>query len=68
MDFEQSALKLQCEDDCSLIHEQFDVVPVQIGPENGLLSLEFLLLIFVTYPRVNVRKHSCDLYIMFYLS
>jgi hypothetical protein len=69
MDFEQSALKSQCEYDCSLIHEQFDdVVLVQIGPENGILGLEFLLLIFVTYPRVNVRKHGCDLHIMFNLS
>ncbi|XP_062154856.1 uncharacterized protein LOC133862945 isoform X1 [Alnus glutinosa] len=35
MDFEQSTLNSQCEEDCSLIHEQFhDVVPIQIDLEN----------------------------------
>jgi hypothetical protein len=69
MDFEQSALKSQCEEDCSLIHEQFDdVVPIQMDLENGILGLQFLLLIFVTYrSRVNIRKHGWVLHIMFYL-
>jgi hypothetical protein len=40
MDFEQSALKSQCEEDCLLIHEQFDdVVHMQIDLENGILGL-----------------------------
>jgi hypothetical protein len=40
MDFEQSALKSQCQEDCSLIHEQFDdVVPIHMDLENGILGL-----------------------------
>jgi hypothetical protein len=37
MDFEQSALKSQCQEDCSLIHEQFDDVCVRKNnPAEGL--------------------------------
>jgi len=40
----------QCEDNCSLTHiELYDVVPIEMDPQNGMLGTSCLLLIFVTY-------------------
>jgi len=62
MNLSQSPLISQCEDDCSLTHEQFnDVVPLEMDLKNGMLGLSFLFSIFVTYLRVNVIIHSCSL-------
>jgi hypothetical protein len=69
MDLSQTALISQCEDDYSLTHEQLDeVVPIEMDPQNGMLGISFLLLIFVTYLRVNVIIHSWVFYTMFYSS
>jgi hypothetical protein len=63
MDFSQPALISQCENNCSLTHEQLDdVVPIEMDPQNGMLSISFLLLIFVTYLLVNVFIHSWVLF------
>jgi hypothetical protein len=63
MDFSQPALISQCENNCSLTHEQLDdVVPIETGPQNGMLSISFLLLIFVTYLLVTVFIHSWVLF------
>jgi hypothetical protein len=53
----RSKLNKQCEDDCLLTHEQLDnVVPIEMDPQNGMMDISFLLLIFVTYLRVNVNN------------
>jgi hypothetical protein len=62
MDLSQLNLISQCEDDCSLTHiELDDVVPIEMDPQNGMLGTSCLLLIFVTYLRVNVIIYSCVL-------
>jgi hypothetical protein len=69
MDLSQLALISQCEDKCSLTHEQVDDVdnvPIEMDPQNGMLVVSCLLLIFVTYLKVNVIIHSWVLYTMFY--
>jgi hypothetical protein len=66
MDLSQPPLISQCEDDCSLTHEQFnDVAPLEIDLKNGMLGISFLLSIYVTYLRVNVIIHSWVLYKIF---
>jgi hypothetical protein len=69
MDLSQSALISQCEDNWSLTHEQpDDVLPIEMDPQNGMLGISFLLLIFVTYLRVNIIIHSWVIYTIFYSS
>jgi len=66
MDLSQLALISQCKDECSLTHEQVDDVPIEMDPQNGMLVVSCLLLIFITYLKVNVIIHSWVLYTMFY--
>jgi len=67
MDLSQLALISQCEDECSLTHEQDDdVVPIEMDHQNSMLVVSCLLLIFITYLRLNVIIHSWVLYTMFY--
>jgi hypothetical protein len=67
MDLSQPALISQCEDERSLTHKQIDdVVPIEMDPQNGMLVVSCLLLIFITYFKVNVIIHSWVLYTMFY--
>jgi hypothetical protein len=66
MDLSQLDLISQCEDDCSLAHEQLDdVMPIEMDPQIGMLGTSCLLLSFVTYLRVNVIIHSWVLYTIF---
>jgi hypothetical protein len=59
MDLSQLPLISQCEDKCSLIHEKVDdVVPIEMDPQNGMLVVSCVLLIFITYLKVNVIIHS----------
>jgi hypothetical protein len=68
VDLSKLPLISQCEDNCSLTHEQFnDVVSIEMDPKNGMLSLSFLLLIFVTYLRVNVIIHCWFLYMILFV-
>jgi hypothetical protein len=61
-----TGLDSQYEDDCSLTHiELDDVVPIEMDPQNGMLGTSCLLLIFVTYLRVNVIIYSWILYTIF---
>jgi hypothetical protein len=42
-----------------LTHEQVDdVVPIEMDPQNGMLVVSCLLLISITYLKVNVIIHS----------
>jgi hypothetical protein len=66
MNLSQLALISQCKDECSLTHEQVDDVPIEMDPQNGMLVVSCLLLIFITYLKVNVIIHSWVLYTMFY--
>jgi hypothetical protein len=68
MDLSQLPLISQCEDECSLTHEQVeDIVPIEMDPQNGMLVVSCLPLIFITYLKVNVIIHSWVLYTMFHL-
>lgn len=59
----------QCEDDCSLTHDQLDdVVPIEMDPQNSMLGTSCLLLIFETYLRVNVIIHSWVIYTIFFFN
>jgi hypothetical protein len=59
MDLSQLPLISLCEDECSLTNEQVDdVVPIQMDPQNGMLVVSCLLLISITYLKVNVIIHS----------
>ncbi len=59
MDLSQLDLISQHEDDCSLTHiELDDVVPIEMDPQNGMLVVSCLLLISITYLKVNVIIHS----------
>jgi hypothetical protein len=59
MDLSQLPLISQCEDECLLTHEQVDdVVPIEMDPQNGMLVVSCLLLISITYLKVNVIIHS----------
>jgi hypothetical protein len=70
MDLSQLSLISQCEDECLLTREQVDdvddVVPIEMDPQNGMFVVSCLLLIFITYLKVNVIIHSWVLYTMFY--
>jgi hypothetical protein len=59
MDLSQLPLISQCEDECSLTQEQVDdIVPIEMDPRNDMLVVSCLLLISITYLKVNVIIHS----------
>lgn len=50
MNLSQLPLISHCEDECSLTHEQVeDIAPIEIDPQNGMLVVSCLPLIFITY-------------------